>query len=109
MYRTGLTCVDMNEWMIIIISSQTHLLKNGIEVLESFLILDFGYDLDVLPLLTQSRANEIDVRWLANKRSGDEIHAMGNTEVDEVIAVLRRACWEVNDATWQIHVLFVTK
>ena len=78
-------------------------------VVEALLVLDLGNDLDVGAAWSKQVTDVLNIVLLAHKRSGNHINALLEAEIGEVRLVLFGEGGKVNDRSWQVHVLLLSK
>ena len=80
-----------------------------IVVVESFLVLDLGDNLNVSASWSKNIADSLDILSLSDEGGCDHVDALLDSEVDKVDLVLLSEGWEVNDGSWEVHVFALSK
>mmetsp|Transcript_17158 Transcript_17158/g.31017 ORF Transcript_17158/g.31017 Transcript_17158/m.31017 type:complete len:389 (+) Transcript_17158:622-1788(+) len=79
--------------------------ENGIVILQSLQIFDFGNDLDLAPpIVVQEFAKVQHVLCCPDEGRGNKFHAVLDTKVDNVVLVFVGKGGKVDFDAWQIHV-----
>ncbi|CSQ32917.1 Uncharacterised protein [Shigella sonnei] len=77
--------------------------EDFVEVVEAFLVFDFGDDVDVFAAVRFQVLTDFDnVRTLTNKGSSNKVYALFATK-DQVLFVFFSQCWQGNGNARQVH------
>jgi len=76
---------------------------------KTLVVLNLGDNLDMCSLLGKKLSDIFNIGGLSNERGSNEINVIFNTEFEEIVLILVSQSWEINDDTWQVHVLSLTK
>jgi len=83
--------------------------ENIIIIVESFLVLDLGNDLNVSASWSENITDSLNIFGLSHERGCDHVDALLDTELNKVDLVLLSEGWEVNDCSWKVHVFAFSK
>lgn len=60
-------------------------------------------------LWTQYISNILNIGSFSNERGGNEVNILLKSELYEILLILLSESWKVNDSSWQVHVLSLSK
>ena len=72
------------------------------------MILNLGDDLNMGTSWSKNFPDVFNIGGFSNERGSNEIDTLFDTELDIVLISLGEG-WQVNDGTWQVHVLLLSK